>query len=66
MLVKLFSLKTIESLKSRLQPHPGVTQLFSIKTILSASLQSCHSIDSDAQRKRAVKSAERASSEVVV
>ena len=44
----LFSLKSVESLENRLQPHSGVTPLFSMRMELQASLQSCHSIDADA------------------
>ena len=53
-LVILFSLQTMESLERGLQPQSGATQLFSMKTILLASSQSCCSVDADAWCKRAL------------
>ena len=50
----LISLKTMESLKNGLQPHSGVTPLFSMRTVSLASLQSCRSNDIDAWCKRAL------------
>ena len=41
----LFSLKSVESLENRLQPHSGETPLFSMRMELQASLQSCRSVD---------------------
>ena len=40
-LVILVSLKTMELLKNGLQPHSGVTPLFSMTTVSLASSQSC-------------------------
>ena len=54
-LATLFSLKTVEPLENRLQPHPGATLLFSMRTELQVSSQSCRSIDADAWYKRALK-----------
>ena len=51
----LFSLKTMESLENGLQPHSGETPLFSMRTVSLASLQSCHSIDTNACYERALK-----------
>ena len=51
----LFSLKTMELLENRLQPHSGVTPLFSIRTESLVSSQSCRCIDADAWCKRALK-----------
>ena len=51
----LFSLKTMELLENRLQPHSGVTPLFSIRTESLVSSQSCGRIDADAWCKRALK-----------
>ena len=47
-LVILISLKTMELIKNGLQPHSGVTPLFSMTTVLLASSQSCRSVDADA------------------
>ena len=44
----LFSLKSVELLKNRLQPHSGATPLFSVRMESQASSQSCRSIDTDA------------------
>ena len=55
MLAILFSLKSVESLENRLQPHSGATPLFSMRTKLQASWQSCRSIDADAQCKWALR-----------
>ena len=44
----LFSLKTIELIENGLQLQSGVTPLVSIRTVLLASSQSCHSVDADA------------------
>ena len=44
----LFSLKTVESLENRLQTHFGATPLFSMRTVLLSSSQSCRSVDADA------------------
>ena len=44
----LFSLKTIKSLENGLQPHSGVTPLFSMRIESLTPLQSCCSIDADA------------------
>ena len=41
----LFSLKSVESLENRLQPHSGATPLFSMRMEWQASLQSCRSVD---------------------
>ena len=54
MLAILFSLKTMESLANILQPHSGATPLFSMRTELQASSQSCRSVDADAWCKRAL------------
>ena len=46
----LFLLKTMDSLKNGLRstpPHSGATPLFSRRTELLASLQSCRSVDAD-------------------
>ena len=51
----LFSLKSMESLENRLQPHSGVTPLFSMRTESQESSQSCCSVDADAWCKRALK-----------
>ena len=48
----LFSLKTIEPLQNGVATHFQVTSLFSMRTELQASSQSCHSIDADAWYKR--------------
>ena len=48
----LFSLKTMELLENRLQPHSGVTPLFSIRTESLVSSQSCRSIDAECFCKR--------------
>ena len=50
-LVILFSLKTIEALENELQPHFGVTPLFSMSTLLLVTSKSFRSIDSDARCK---------------
>ena len=50
----LFSLKTIELLANRLQPHSVVTPLFSVRTVSLASSQRCRRIDADARCKRAL------------
>ena len=55
MLVILFSLKTMESLKNGLQSHSEVTSLFSMTAVSLASLWSCRSIDADIWCKRALK-----------
>ena len=44
----LFSLKSVESLENRLQPHSGVTPFFSMRTESQASSLSCHRVDADA------------------
>ena len=44
----LFSLKSMETLENGLQPHSGVTPLFSMRTESQASSQSCRSIHADA------------------
>ena len=54
MLTRLFSLKTMESLENGLQLHSGATPLFSMRTILLASSQSCRSIHTDAWCKGAL------------
>ena len=54
-LVILFSLKSVESLENRLQPHSGVTPFFSMRTESQASSLSCHSIDADAWCKWALR-----------
>ena len=41
------SLKSIESLENRLQPHSGTTLLFSMRTKSHASSQSCCSVDAN-------------------
>ena len=46
-LALLFSLKSTASLENGLQPYSGVTLLFSTRTVLLASLQSCRSVDAD-------------------
>ena len=51
----MFSLKTIKSLENALQPHSGVTPLFSMRTVSLASSQSCRSVDADAWYKRGLK-----------
>ena len=51
-LAKLLSLKTMESLQHGLQLQSGVTPLFSMRTVLLVSLQSCHSIEADAWNKQ--------------
>ena len=51
----LFSLKTVESLENRLQTNSGATPLFSMRTVLLASSQSCRSVDADAWCKQALK-----------
>ena len=51
----LFSLTTMESLENGLQSNSGVAPLFSMTAVSLMSLQSCHSVDSDAQCKRALK-----------
>ena len=50
----LFSLKLVESLENRLQPHSGATPLFSMRTESQASSQRCRSIDAEAWCKRAL------------
>ena len=45
----LFSLKSVESLENRLQPHSGATALFSVR-MEQASSQSCHSFDADVSK----------------
>ena len=54
MLAILFSVKTIESLENGYQPYSGATPMFSMRTELLASSQSCGSIDADALCKRAL------------
>ena len=49
----LFLLTTMESLENGLQSNSGATP--SMTAVSLASLQSCHSVDSDAQCKRALK-----------
>ena len=51
----LFSLKSMELLENRLQPHSGATPLISMGTESQASSQSCHSVDADAWCKWALK-----------
>ena len=48
MIAIMFSLKTMELLENWLQPHSGVTPLFSLRTVSLASSQSCWSVDTDA------------------
>ena len=43
------------SLENGLQPHSGVTRLFSMRSVLLASLQSCGSGEADAWCKRALR-----------
>ena len=50
----MFLLKTIKSLENGLQPHSGVTPLFSMRIESLTSLQSCCSIDADAWCKHAL------------
>ena len=57
MLVILISLKAGESLENGLQPHSGVTPMFSMRTELQASSHSCHNVDADAWCKWALTSA---------
>ena len=40
----LFSLKSVELLENRLQPHSGATPLFSMRTESQVSSQSCRSV----------------------
>ena len=47
-LVILFSLKTVESLQIWVTTHFRVTLLFSKRTVLLASSQSCRSVDAEA------------------
>ena len=56
MTVVLFSLTTMESFENGLQPYSGATPLFSMRTELLVSLQSCCSIDADAWFKQALTS----------
>ena len=51
MLAILFSLKTVESLENGLQPHPGATPMFSMRTESLALSQSYRNVDSDTQCK---------------
>ena len=48
MLAILFSLKTMESIQNGIANHFQATPLFSMKTVMLASLQSCHNVDADA------------------
>ena len=41
----------IENIENGLQPHSGVTPLFSMSIVSLVSLQSCRNFDSDAWRK---------------
>ena len=50
----LFSLKTMESLQIGVTTHFWATPLFSMRTVLLASLQSYRSVDADAWCKRAL------------
>ena len=54
MLVILIWLKTMQSLRNGLQPHSEATPLFSTRTGMPASSQSCCSIHADAWWKRAL------------
>ena len=47
------SIVTMESFENGLQPYPVATPLFSMRTELLASSQSCCSVDADAWCKRA-------------
>ena len=47
MLAILFSLKSVQLLENRLQPHSGATALFSMRTESQASSQSFCSVDAD-------------------
>ena len=47
-LANMFSLKSVELLENKLQPHCRVTPLFSMRTELQASSLSCRSVDADA------------------
>ena len=51
----LFSLKSVEMLENRLQPQPGGTLLFSMRTGSQASSQSCRSVAADTWCKRVIK-----------
>ena len=51
----LFSMKSVESLENRLQPHSGATPLFSIRTESQASSLSCRSVDADAWCKQVLR-----------
>ena len=53
-MLAILLLKTMESLENGLQPHSGVAPLYSMRTVSLASLQSCRSVDADAQWKRAL------------
>ena len=55
MLAILVSLKSVESLENRLQPHSGVTPLFSMRIESLASSLSCRSVDADAWCKRTLR-----------
>ena len=54
MLAILFSLKTMKLLENGLQPHSGVTPLFSMRIVSLASSQSCCNVDADAQCEQAL------------
>ena len=55
MLVILLSLKRLELLTNGIATHFQVPPLFSMRTVLLASLQSCRSVDPDAWCKQALK-----------
>ena len=55
MLVILLSLKRLELLTNGIATHFRVPPLFSMRTVLLASLQSCRSVDPDAWCKQALK-----------
>ena len=50
-----FSLKSVESLENRLQPHSGATPLISMRMESQASSQSYRSVDADAWCKWALR-----------
>ena len=54
MLAILFSWKSMELLQNGVATHFSVTPLFSMRTELLASLQSCRSVDTDVWCKRAL------------
>ena len=50
----LLTLEPMESLQIRIETHFEATPLFSMRAVLLASSQSCHSIDADVWCKRAL------------